>query len=585
MKVGVGTAKRTDVSTAETAAAEPSAFEISVRETLALLDNEQQSFAEGVCSGLYAFWLGSGISRERFPMVPDLIVKVLEFMRDRADIANADCPYHCALLEALDLASVTDTERKNIDFDEQVSNWDIVGSLKDRLSEKYETLLGIEIGSEPSDILVWEGIDVADTYADPSVEPDVTHYCIATLILEGLAKELATANWDGLVEKAVEQLAGNSDVVAVCVQSEDIQSIGQRPSLIKFHGCAVRAKSDPDKYRSMIVGRGAQIADWDNKVETKGIQSTLVTSIIKNPSLVMGLSIQDFNIQHLFGEAKGKLDWPWPGDRPSYVFSEDKVTPGQKNLLEIVYKTYDTDKEAIKKSALVRAFPKQLLVALVLYTLTDKLQKISRIKSDLKPDLLGAWIGEGLLDLRDCVGSLEVLPSIDFIKSLLSEITRIHRTSVLGEIETNGSRYTPIWPGTVSETNPPPALLNSGLPEAAVVGGIIGKGVSGDAWTIEKSSHEGAVGLVCTEHRKVPIYLANTTKAENELLQSGILKTTDNAILVRGFKPYARRQRSSSKPLRKKGKPGLIEIDILDLVAISADSDDLFSGFQREGIL
>lgn len=42
------------------------AFDISVRDTLILLDGPFEPFAAGVSNGLYAFWLGSGISFGRF---------------------------------------------------------------------------------------------------------------------------------------------------------------------------------------------------------------------------------------------------------------------------------------------------------------------------------------------------------------------------------------------------------------------------------------------------------------------------------------------------------------------------------------
>ena len=588
MKGGVDAAKTIEEGAPANSGASASASSISVLETLELLESEHKQFAEGVCAGLYVFWLGSGISRERFPTVLDLVEKVLEFIRSKADMGNAACPYRCAMNEALELASASADEITKIDFDASVSDWPILGDLKKRLEDKYETLLGIEVGSEPSDILVWDGIDVAQTYADPNVEPDVTHLCIAALVLEGLATELATANWDGLVEKAVEQLAGNPDALAVCVRSEDLQKIGTRPSLIKFHGCAVRALSDPDQYRALIIGRGAQIADWDNKPETKGINTTLVASIIKHPSLVMGLSIQDFNIKHLFGEAKGKLGWEWPGDRPSYVFSEDKVTPGQKDLLQIAYKTYDENKEAIRKAALVRAYPKQLLLALVLYALTDKLQKMARAKPGLKPALLATWINEGLVALRNFIASQQTGPHLEFAQKFLTELARIRRVTTMGEIHSASSTYTPISSGPVSDANPTPELLTSGLPEAAFAGGIIGKGISDGAWSVEPcapGANDGALGVIGTDDRKVPLYLANTTVAENALFESGALAPSEDAILLRGLPPYPRYQRSPTRAQVRRGKPGLIEITIAELVTDAKNADDLYDRFRKEAVL
>lgn len=52
---------------------------------------------------------------------------------------------------------------------------------------------------------------------------------------------------------------------------------------------------------------------------------------------MMGLSAQDSNIQALFASAEATMRWPWPGDRPSFVFSGDKVGTDQEALLKNVY--------------------------------------------------------------------------------------------------------------------------------------------------------------------------------------------------------------------------------------------------------
>jgi hypothetical protein len=58
--------------------------------------------------------------------------------------------------------------------------------------------------------VLWNGVNITATFADQALEPDVEHICIAILILEGVASEIASANWDGLVEKAVERLTGGT---------------------------------------------------------------------------------------------------------------------------------------------------------------------------------------------------------------------------------------------------------------------------------------------------------------------------------------------------------------------------------------
>jgi hypothetical protein len=56
----------------------PTAANISIRETLDLLDGPFAELSLGVAQGQYAFWLGSGISRDR---VDDLKRVITRFLR------------------------------------------------------------------------------------------------------------------------------------------------------------------------------------------------------------------------------------------------------------------------------------------------------------------------------------------------------------------------------------------------------------------------------------------------------------------------------------------------------------------------
>lgn len=168
-------------------AAMPTAMSISIGETLKLLDGDFKKFADGFAEGRYALWLGSGISRGRFPMLSDLIVKVLEYLRSHADSADGSCPYGTALMEALQMAQLNSEAIGKLDFTVPVSEWpqEILSTLKGYLTGKYAEFLGIEVKGKEPDILVWEGVDVVGTYADDAIEPDLEHLVIAALILEG----------------------------------------------------------------------------------------------------------------------------------------------------------------------------------------------------------------------------------------------------------------------------------------------------------------------------------------------------------------------------------------------------------------
>src|SRR4051794_23241548 len=76
-----------------TGSAVPSAAEITVAETLALLDGDHAAVAREVANGRYVFWLGSGISRGRVDGLPGVVERVLEFLRERAALEGAGGPH------------------------------------------------------------------------------------------------------------------------------------------------------------------------------------------------------------------------------------------------------------------------------------------------------------------------------------------------------------------------------------------------------------------------------------------------------------------------------------------------------------
>jgi hypothetical protein len=110
--------------------------------------------------------------------------------------------------------------------------------------------------------LLWEAVDVVRAYADPTKTPDVEHLCVAVLALEGVVSDIASPNWDGLVERAVAELGGPAPVLRVCVLPEETRALKLRATLYKFHGCAVKAGADEAQYRGVLVGRQSQIHEW-----------------------------------------------------------------------------------------------------------------------------------------------------------------------------------------------------------------------------------------------------------------------------------------------------------------------------------
>lgn len=144
-------------------AAAPTASSITVEETLQLLTGEFRSLAEGVAAGEYAFWLGSGISRDRVPDLPELIVKVLVRLHEESADTEG-CPYRSALRQALALAKLRKEEFERTDLAVAPTDWRDLEAVVDGLVSSYSDFLAIQVDGKEIDYLVWDLIDVRETF-------------------------------------------------------------------------------------------------------------------------------------------------------------------------------------------------------------------------------------------------------------------------------------------------------------------------------------------------------------------------------------------------------------------------------------
>ena len=102
------------------------------------------------------------------------------FLHDHIDAENPECPFRQALGEAVNLARLRSHERDELDFNQTPTDWPHLKIVVDGLTEKYQELLAIEINGKAADYLVWEGVDVRETYGG-ATEPDCEHLCLAIL--------------------------------------------------------------------------------------------------------------------------------------------------------------------------------------------------------------------------------------------------------------------------------------------------------------------------------------------------------------------------------------------------------------------
>jgi hypothetical protein len=567
----------------------PSAGTISIAEVLALLDAQFQEMAEAVAHDRYALWLGSGISRDRLPPLDVVLQRLLEFLREKIDPTDKDCKFRASLVEILALAPLSNDDWKAIDFSRPAMEWPKFAEITKSLILQYARVLDIAPAGVEADYLVWEAIDVAKTYGDPTTEPDIEHLCIAILMMEGLASDIVSANWDGLVEKAVEQLAGGLPVLRVCVLDEDTRTDGQRGNLYKFHGCAVLAARDEATYRPKLVGRASQINGWANQRSNEVMLSKLIEIVTTKPTLMLGLSAQDSNIQGVFVAAQNRMAWPWPSHPPAFVFSNDKLGPDHKTLLQNVYKdAYSAaNREPIELSALLRAYGKSLLPALCLHVAATKLCRLIDLLFEHFSQLERAKLHAGVTALRNQVAATAVtLGKEPFVRSMISFSGRTMSLFLAGrEPHSVGPQYRPISATPVQHLKADPFLTISGTKELSVGIGLFGICVLSAGWTAEGPAagtvRPGAF-QVRTGTTVLQVFFAASAQSAEQLVGNSLVGLTDEAIIIHSHAIPSPMARAARRAPGRTGLPGLQEVSIAKVCEGITNADDLVRRFREE---
>lgn len=353
---------------------ERTADEIAVIEVIERFEQDFATFFRAVENGEFAFWIGSGISRKA-PNLEDLLRKAAEFLREKALTEGGQGKFSTALREFLEIA---ECEANLLDdcIQDPYSQWPDQEAITKRLRNKYSEILDLRIPDEDSDYILWDAIEIREAFDNPPA-PAIEHLCIAALVLEGVVRDIASANWDTFIEQAVEKLSsGAPNVLQVVVDPDQLRTGHGRTRLLKFHGCIGHATDEPRTFRKYLTGSTTQITEWFNTPLFAAVRNEIIGIATNQKALVMGLSIQDQNLHQTFSTAKQANPWPWPCEpnAPGYVFCQESLTPGQRAVLRLVYRdSYDANAADINASAHLRAWPEQVLIALLLQLIFDKL--------------------------------------------------------------------------------------------------------------------------------------------------------------------------------------------------------------------
>ena len=184
-----------------------------IRKALRSLKQEHAALVGDVVDGRRFFWLGSGISRDQVPDLVAVMERVLLFLRDQAHTGPERAQHRDALLEVLGTYLPPEVAR----YEADEAGWQPADL--EPLRQVYSEVLGVRVGDLPGEYLLMTAADLPNTYGAADLEPGVAHRLLAILIAEGVVKEIASGNWDGLVEAAVVELTGLPGLLDVYVSA------------------------------------------------------------------------------------------------------------------------------------------------------------------------------------------------------------------------------------------------------------------------------------------------------------------------------------------------------------------------------
>ncbi len=411
-------------------------------------------------------------------------------------------------------------------------------------------------------------------------------------MLEGAVNEAISANWDGLIETALGEMTGDVDaVVRLVVLPAELRDPERPLTLLKFHGCAVRATREPSKYRGAIVATRPQITTWNTSADTKVIRARMVSLATTKPTFMIGLSAQDENIQRVFAEAKADMQWSWPTDPPAHVFAGDALGNDHVNLLRVVYgDDYDANADEIIDRALIPAYSKALLTALAIFVIGEKLRAyLTEVDAPL-PDANREELANGIGALCHRMSNLAEPDRLAFIRSAMVGVRRALSLFRYGaEPSPASGSYTPLSSFPADRVKHDPALTTSGLRELAAALALLGRGEAEGIWSLGigpvASGASGAL-TVTSGGSNTAVFFAANGRAAVQLHAAGLIDSgASDVVIVHSTEPVAPSVRSSRGRFGRAGRPTVREVDMSGLLGSSNDLAALRDGFRQAAAL
>jgi hypothetical protein len=581
----------------------PTANQISVREVLAKFKAEFAQVAHAVENGEFALWVGSGISRQA-PNLGNLIERAFDFIRERAINPATAEDYLPALEEALNLAETAPASVRTL-YAQPLAVWPEHDAIIERLWTEYSRVLDIRVPGTDVDFILWDAIDIRTAFENPA-PPAAEHLCIAVLILEGAIQAIASANWDGFIEAAVERLSnGVPGVMQVVVDPDQMRGPPGRARLLKFHGCIVHATREPLVFRRFLTGSYTQIMGWPEAAEFAAMCNAVVGLATTQKTLVLGLSIQDNNLQTLFARARALHAWPWPcaPGAPAHIFCEDSIQQGQRDVLRLSYgEAYNRDPAAVHNATLLRAWGEKVLIALVLKLLTDKLARLMELGLvALGKGPIAVALGPLLETLRDDIADLAVpAPAVQnrtvFVNEAISIWSRMLSLFRSGALPVRSEAYEALCSSTPNLIAADQNAQNMGFGRLGIALSLLQNGRQTGLWELRQPvSNDLTSGAMTARALRSdgvdrPLFVVKSATEAIALKCAGAF-ANDNAIIVHADNAWHQMAGGSVSARRVRTAPGRTghigetHVSLGDLLARSADVATLQREFVAEMML
>jgi hypothetical protein len=574
------------------------ANDISISDVLAKYEAEFAEMARATENGEYALWVGSGISRKA-PNLGDLIERALDFLRVRAIEPATEENYLPAFHQALKQAKIEPADLSG-QFGTPLAVWPQRQAIITELWNNYSRVLDTRIKGESTDFILWDAIDIREAFAHPAA-PAAEHLCIAILILEGAIRTIASANWDGFIEAAIAKLsAGAQGVLQVVVDPDQLRDAAGRAKLLKFHGCIVYATQDPGTFRKYLTGSRTQITEWPDSPLFAAMRNAVIDVATNQKSLVLGLSIQDNNLQSIFSKAKQINPWPWPcaPRAPGHVFCEDVIKDGQSDVLKIVYgDAYNDNVDAIRAGTHLRAWGEQVLLALVLKLIADKLEKLMGLAlTEAGKAHMTAELTALLKGLRDHVADLAIGDRTAFSNTAISVWSRLMSIFRRGVLPANPDAYEVVSSSVPDMLDGDQNAQATRLGLLAVALSLIEHGRVQGLWKLAPvAAPEASAGALTARASwagapERPLFLIKSATEAITLQRNGAF-ANDNSIVVHADDTWHHITSGGSGARRPRGAPGrsgrirITHVSLGRLIEVCGNADALRQQFVTEAAL